>query len=90
MLIDKQTIFISAIFCLLTPLGGAAAQTWEQLFITRLLMGIGMGLKGSSVPIFAAENSPARIRGALVMSWQMWTGRNNIILYVYTLYVYAG
>jgi len=36
-------------------------------------MGIGMGLKGSSVPIFAAENSPARIRGALVMSWQMWT-----------------
>lgn len=28
-------------------------------------MGIGMGLKGSSVPIFAAENSPAKIRGAL-------------------------
>ncbi|KAF7543369.1 hypothetical protein G7Z17_g10794 [Cylindrodendrum hubeiense] len=24
-------------------------------------------------PIFAAENSPAPIRGALVMSWQMWT-----------------
>lgn len=24
-----------------------------------------MGLKGSSVPIFAAENSPAKIRGAL-------------------------
>jgi MFS family permease len=68
-----QTIFISAIFCLLTPIGGALSQTWEQLFITRLLMGIGMGLKGSSVPIFAAENSPARIRGALVMSWQMWT-----------------
>jgi hypothetical protein len=32
-----------------------------------------MGLKGSTVPIFAAENSPAAIRGALVMSWQMWT-----------------
>ena len=25
------------------------------------------------VPIFAAENSPAPIRGALVMSWQVWT-----------------
>lgn len=25
------------------------------------------------VPIFAAENSPANIRGALVMSWQLWT-----------------
>ncbi|PNS15311.1 hypothetical protein CAC42_5482 [Sphaceloma murrayae] len=69
----RGTIFISAIFCVLTPIGGALTQTWEQLLITRLLMGIGMGLKGSTVPIFAAENSPARIRGALVMSWQMWT-----------------
>jgi hypothetical protein len=32
-----------------------------------------MGLKGASVPIFAAENAPTSIRGALVMSWQMWT-----------------
>jgi len=32
-----------------------------------------MGVKGSTVPIFAAENSPASIRGALVMSWQLWT-----------------
>lgn len=69
----RGTIFISAIFCVITPIGGALSQTWEQLFITRLLMGIGMGLKGSTVPIFAAENSPAKIRGALVMSWQMWT-----------------
>ncbi|KAF4987953.1 hypothetical protein FDECE_15236 [Fusarium decemcellulare] len=28
---------------------------------------------GMIVPIFAAENSPAPIRGAFVMSWQMWT-----------------
>lgn len=80
LLTDIQTIFVSAVFCLITPLGGAVAQTWEQLFITRLLMGIGMGLKGSSVPIFAAENSPARIRGALVMSWQMWTGMSSTLL----------
>lgn len=33
-------------------------------------MGIGMGAKASSVPIFAAENSPAAIRGALVMTWR--------------------
>lgn len=32
-----------------------------------------MGCKGSTVPIFAAENAPASIRGALVMSWQLWT-----------------
>ena len=33
-------------------------------------MGIGMGAKGATVPIYAAENSPAAIRGALVMSWR--------------------
>ncbi|KAI5858782.1 hypothetical protein BZA05DRAFT_382426 [Tricharina praecox] len=69
----RGTIFISAIFCLITPIGGAISRSWEQLFITRILMGIGMGLKGACVPIFAAENAPAVIRGALVMSWQMWT-----------------
>jgi MFS family permease len=67
------TIFISAIFCLLTPIGGALTQNWHQLLATRLLLGIGMGIKASTVPIFAAENSPAAIRGALVMTWQMWT-----------------
>jgi MFS family permease len=67
----RGTILISAVFCLLTPIGGAITRSWQQLFITRILMGIGMGLKGATVPIFAAENSPAAIRGALVMSWQM-------------------
>ena len=38
-----------------------------------MLLGIGMGLKASSVPIFGAENAPASIRGALVMTWQLWT-----------------
>lgn len=32
-----------------------------------------MGLKASTIPIFCAENTPAVIRGGLVMSWQMWT-----------------
>ncbi|KAI9703393.1 MAG: hypothetical protein M1820_005865 [Bogoriella megaspora] len=69
----RGTIFLAALFCVLTPIGGAFTQTWEELFVTRLLLGIGMGLKGATVPIFAAENAPAKIRGALVMSWQMWT-----------------
>jgi MFS family permease len=34
----RGTIFISAVFCVLTPIGGALSQTWAQLFITRVLM----------------------------------------------------
>jgi sugar porter (SP) family MFS transporter len=69
----RGTIFISAIFCFFPVIGSALTQTWPQLFICRILLGFGMGAKGSTVPIYAAENSPASIRGALVMSWQLWT-----------------
>ncbi|ORY85065.1 galactose-proton symporter [Protomyces lactucae-debilis] len=84
----RGTIFVAAIFCILTPIGGALAQTWEELLATRLLMGIGMGLKGSCVPIFAAENSPPLIRGALVMSWQMWTAFGIFLGFCANLCVY--
>ncbi|KAJ5094860.1 hypothetical protein N7456_010721 [Penicillium angulare] len=69
----RGTIFIAAIFCVLSPIGSAFTQNWPQLFITRLLLGIGMGLKASTIPIFCAENVPANIRGGLVMCWQLWT-----------------
>ena len=84
----RGTIFISAIFCLLTPIGGAVTQTWEQLFITRILMGVGMGLKGACVPIFAAENAPTSIRGGLVMTWQMWTAFGIFLGFCANLAVY--
>ena len=44
--------------------------TLEQ--VCRLLLGLGMGPKASTSPVYAAENVPANIRGGLVMCWQMW------------------
>ena len=69
----RGTIWLAALFCFVPVIGSAFTQSWPQLFICRILLGFGMGAKGSTVPIFAAENSPASIRGALVMSWQLWT-----------------
>jgi hypothetical protein len=66
----RGVIFVSAHFCLWPVIGSAFCQTWPQQLVCRLLMGIGMGIKASTVPIYAAENSPAAIRGALVMSWR--------------------
>ncbi|KAG7284012.1 hypothetical protein NEMBOFW57_010370 [Staphylotrichum longicolle] len=65
----RGVIFVSAHFCLWPVIGSAFCHTWEQQLACRILMGIGMGVKASTVPIYAAENSPAAIRGALVMSW---------------------
>ncbi|KAF2727152.1 hypothetical protein EJ04DRAFT_570632 [Polyplosphaeria fusca] len=38
-----------------------------------ILLGIGMGLEEVTVPVYSAENTPANVRGGLVMSWQVWT-----------------
>ena len=40
---------------------------------TRILLGIGMGLKEVTVPVYSAEVAPTMIRGGLVMTWQLWT-----------------
>lgn len=69
----RGTIWLAAIFSLLAPFGMALSQTWGQLAATRMLLGIGMGLKEVTVPVFSAECSPTNIRGGLVMSWQVWT-----------------
>ncbi|MCJ1386804.1 hypothetical protein MMC17_009932 [Xylographa soralifera] len=68
----RGAIFTAAVFCLGSVLGSASVQTWQQLLTCRLLLGIGMGVKATTIPIFATESSPASIRGALVMCWQMW------------------
>lgn len=41
-----------------------------------------MGAKASTIPVLAAENAPASIRGSLVMGWQLWVSF-GIFLYVY-------
>lgn len=69
----KWTIFIAAIFSLLAPIGTAFTQRWGELVACRVLLGIGMGLKEVTVPVYSAENAPTNIRGGLVMSWQLWT-----------------
>ena len=69
----RGCIFITALILIATPIGSAFTHSWETLFVVRLILGIGMGAKGSTVPVFAAENAPAQIRGALVMGWQLWT-----------------
>ncbi|KAJ5104495.1 Major facilitator superfamily domain general substrate transporter [Penicillium alfredii] len=69
----KGTIFITAIFSLLAPIGSGFIQRWGELVACRVLLGIGMGLKEVTVPVFSAETAPTFIRGGLVMSWQLWT-----------------
>ena len=75
----RHVIFLAAIFSLLSPIGMGLTQSWRQLLIVRLLLGIGMGLKEVTVPVFSAEVAPTMIRGGLVMSWQVWTASGSFV-----------
>ncbi|KAJ4318036.1 hypothetical protein N0V94_004637 [Neodidymelliopsis sp. IMI 364377] len=68
----RGTVFVGAVFSLLAPIGQALAQSWPQILVCRILLGIGMGLKEVTVPVYSAKNAPTAIRGALVMSWQLF------------------
>lgn len=69
----RGVIFLAAIFSLIAPIGQGLVQKWGQLVVCRILLGIGMGLKEVTVPVYSAEVAPKIIRGGLVMSWQVWT-----------------
>jgi len=51
----------------------AAAGSWYNLLIARFALGLAVGAKSSTTPVYSAESAPKTIRGALTMMWQMWT-----------------
>jgi len=69
----RGTILLCALFSIFFPFAQAFAQSWEQLLVYRLLLGVGIGPKSATIPIYAAESAPANIRGSLVMCWQAFT-----------------
>ena len=62
------TCFFSFVSCL----GQAFVKDWKELFACRLLLGLGIGPKTATIPIYAAECVPHETRGAFVMQWQLW------------------
>ncbi|KAJ3966059.1 hypothetical protein EV361DRAFT_936808 [Lentinula raphanica] len=69
----RGTIFVTALFSFLTCIWQGVTNSWEHLFVARFVLGLGIGPKSSTVPVYAAECAPPAIRGALVMMWQTWT-----------------
>lgn len=69
----RGAILLASIFSLVASLASASAQTWQQLAAARIILGLGMGLGLTTVPVFAAESAPSAIRGGLAVSWQMFT-----------------
>lgn len=69
----RGTIFFACIFSILSCLAQAFSKNWRMMVAFRILLGLGIGPKSATIPIYASECAPANIRGALVMFWQFFT-----------------
>lgn len=78
----RGTIFISCLISALACFWQAFTNTWWHMFIARFFLGFGIGPKSATTPVFAAECSPPKLRGALVMQWQMWTAFGIMVGYI--------
>jgi SP family galactose:H+ symporter-like MFS transporter len=74
-----------AVFALL----GAVSVSVPTLLAARLLLGLTIGVSVVVVPVFVAESAPTRVRGALLVAYQVATVVGIIFGYL-AAYVLAG
>ncbi|KAK7724230.1 hypothetical protein SLS64_000564 [Diaporthe eres] len=84
----RGTVWISCLISALACFWQGFTNTWWHMFIARFFLGFGIGPKSATTPIFAAECSPPKLRGALTMQWQMWTAFGIMVGYVADLAFY--
>ena len=69
----RGALFVACLVSSASCLGQAFTNNWWQMLIARFCLGLGLGPKSATAPIYASECAPKNIRGGLVMMWQMWT-----------------
>lgn len=68
----RSMVIVAATYCLFA-LFSALAPNEPTLLAARLLLGVTIGISIVVVPVFVAESSPARTRGAMLVAYQVAT-----------------
>jgi sugar porter (SP) family MFS transporter len=68
---------------------GAVAVSLPMLLVARLLLGLAIGVSVVVVPVFIAECAPARVRGSLLVAYQLTTVAGIVVGYL-VAYLLAG
>ncbi|EPE27308.1 MFS general substrate transporter [Glarea lozoyensis ATCC 20868] len=84
----RGTVFWTCVISAVACFAQAFTNNWWGMFVARFVLGFGIGPKSATVPIYAAECAPPKIRGALVMQWQMWTAFGIMLGFVADLAFY--
>lgn len=78
----RLVILTSAIIFAVGAVWTGAAQSPTSLFIGRLFLGIAIGISSYTVPLYIAELSPSKHRGALVSAFQLMITIGILVSYL--------
>ncbi|MFZ0549526.1 MAG: sugar porter family MFS transporter [Steroidobacteraceae bacterium] len=87
----RRRMFVaSGVIFLLSALWCYSAQSVSQLVLARVLGGVGVGFASLLVPVYIAEISPAKVRGALVSLHQFGIVTGMTLAYVVNAWIGRG
>jgi len=87
----KRTLVIAGVLFIISGLGCALAHHLIVFIFWRFIGGIGVGLASTVSPMYIAEIAPARLRGRLVMVFQLSVGIGlSMSVYVAYLLSFGG
>jgi sugar porter (SP) family MFS transporter len=61
----RRTIMVAAVVVIVGTVAATVSPTFALLVVSRLVIGLGIGLSSSTVPTYLSELAPARLRGAM-------------------------
>ncbi len=67
----KQVLIVSAVLFFLSAIGCAVGPEYWQVFSSRIVAGVGVGMASVLAPMYISEFAPQQIRGRLVATFQL-------------------
>jgi sugar porter (SP) family MFS transporter len=61
----RRTIMVAAVIVIIGTIAATFSPSFTLLVISRLVIGLGIGLSSSTVPTYLSELAPAKVRGAM-------------------------
>lgn len=84
----KSMVLVAAAYAAFAVLG-ALSVSLPMLMMARLLLGVTIGVSVVVVPVFVAESAPAKVRGSLLIAYQLATVVGAMVGYL-VAYVLAS
>jgi sugar porter (SP) family MFS transporter len=84
----KSMVLVAAGYAVFAVFG-AVAVSLPTLLVARLLLGVTIGVSVVVVPVFIAESAPARVRGSLLVAYELTTAAGIVVGYL-VAYLLAG